>query len=525
MKMKTTMKETILAEIGGQWVARLEIDHATRPPVVLGAVIISEAEADALATAAGITETDVDAVADVEPVADVDAVAVAPVEAERTIPTGPPVAVVNRRQLAAAVKRLAATVGGKRSRALLRSVSVTIDTDAVFLTTTDGDSETVEIVNAQTAAAVAIQTAVVDFTTFRAAITATKTADVALNATEAETLLVGNARIQTTAKPDEFPGGVAAVDAETVSSAMIPADTLATVLTATVGATDNDNFRFALGGVLLDIGTGGFVRAVATDGRRLHWAESTNRTDETESVGALVPKSAVAAVCNAATAAGVGGGVCVALLTPPTTPRPADAEAEAEAEPAEEKPANVVWVRFVFFNADGFNVGEITTRVLDGRYPRWEECFKTEPTYSGHVDADTVAAALVAARPVLKMANDTKSLILSANVGGRLQLATPTGSAVSFSDSVAASMVAEIPETQLDWTFLLDAVAAAGHVESAAVGLGFTEPNSGPLHLLAANPRVIFRGLIMPLTPTRKRAEAEDVDADNVEAETANAAS
>lgn len=518
--MKTTMKETILAEIGGQWVARLEIDHATRPPVVLGAVIISEAEADALATAAGTVETDVDAVAHVADVVDV-----VDVEPERTIPTGPPVALVNRRLLAAAVKRLAATVGGKRSRALFRSVSVTIDTGAVFLTTTDSDSESVEIVNAQTAAAVAIQTAVVDFATFRAAITATKTADVELNATEAETLLVGNARIQTTAKPDEFPAGLAAVDAETVSSAMIPADTLATVLTTTVCATDNDNFRYALGGVLLDIGTGGFVRAVATDGRRLHWAESTNRTDETESVGAVVPKSAVAAVCNAATAAGVGGGVCVALLAPPTTPRPADTDTEAES--VEEKPANVVWVRFVFFNADGFNVGEITTRVLDGRYPRWEECFKTEPTYSGHVDADTVAAALVAARPVLKMANDSKSLILSANVGGRLQLATPTGSAVSFSDSVAASIVAEIPETQLDWTFLLDAVAAAGHVESAAVGLGFTEPNSGPLHLLAANPRVIFRGLIMPLTPTRKRAEAEDVDAeaDNAEAETANAAS
>ncbi len=48
---------------------------------------------------------------------------------------------------------------------------------------------------------------------------------------------------------------------------MIDAATLVETLAAVIGAADSENGRYAANAVLLELGAGGFVRAVATDGR------------------------------------------------------------------------------------------------------------------------------------------------------------------------------------------------------------------------------------------------------------------
>ncbi len=159
-------RETLLVELCADWVARLDVNHGNPPTVA--AAVISAAEANAVELPTD-TATEADAV-ETPTEAEADAVATSTDTATGSGSGGhanghrhgsaygrphfsPPVAVVNRRRLAAAVRRLSATVGKNaktKTHKLALAVSVAVDSGAVFLQTFNNDAEAVEIIPAET---------------------------------------------------------------------------------------------------------------------------------------------------------------------------------------------------------------------------------------------------------------------------------------------------------------------------------------------------------------------------------------
>lgn len=510
-------RETLLVELCADWVARLDVDHGN-PPTVAVAVIsaaeadavelpteadavanptATEAEADAveLPTEADAVETPTDAATEAEAVATQTATATA-TEAERAPAFCPPVAVVNRRRLAAAVRRLGATVGKRKNKThkLALAVSVAVDSGAVFLQTFNNDAEAVEIIPAETGQNVRIGQTVVDFATLKTAVGVAKSETVLIDATDAAALAVGAVQLPRVADPAEFPV-VDVANFGQSSTVMIDAATLVETLAAVIGAADSENTRYALNAVFLELGAGGFVRAVATDGRRMHVSEAGEQTDTTAT--ALIPVAVAAAVIDSATAA--GNAVCVNFYSTPT-------EAEAVAAPIVATAA-----RFCFFDATAGNCGEITTRTVDGRFVNWARIFETETRPLARVDAAALGRVVSVGRAVLKTGKDeTRGLEISATVG-RLQLQTGRNSAVGFSESVAAEIVDDSAAVCLDAVYLLDALTGATNCGGGRVALSLAE--SGALHFEDAGARVRFRALVMPLHDKRPKPETTETAA------------
>lgn len=136
---------------------------------------------------------------------------------------------------------------------------------------------------------------------------------------------------------NEFP---AANDVDARPLARLPGDQFATLMQSVRFATDNESSRYALGGVLIQW-RGGMLSLVGTDGRRMCIAEA-EIDQATDEAALVVPRRAIDVLCRLAKAADVvqldhAGGELVAEV-------------------------------------DGVTV---RVRLLDGKFPRWQD---VEPT-------------------------------------------------------------------------------------------------------------------------------------------------
>ena len=135
----------------------------------------------------------------------------------------------------------------------------------------------------------------------------------------------------------EFP---AAGDISVTPLARLPGDQFVTLMQSVKFATDNESSRYALGGVLIQW-KGGMLSLVGTDGRRMCVAEC-EIDQATDEASVVVPRRAIDTLCRLAKAADV-----VQL---------GHAAGELVAE------------------VDGVTV---QVRLLDGKFPRWQD---VEPT-------------------------------------------------------------------------------------------------------------------------------------------------
>ena len=136
---------------------------------------------------------------------------------------------------------------------------------------------------------------------------------------------------------NEFP---AAGDVDAKPLAHLPGDQFATLMASVKFATDNESSRYALGGVLIQW-KGGMLSLVGTDGRRMCVAEC-EIDQATDEAALVVPRRAIDVLCRLA------------------------------------KSADVVQL----YHAGGELVAEVDgvtvrVRLLDGKFPRWQD---VEPT-------------------------------------------------------------------------------------------------------------------------------------------------
>jgi DNA polymerase-3 subunit beta len=342
----------------------------------------------------------------------------------------------------------------------------------VFLSTTDTEVEAVEIVDAVAGAGISH---VVDFKTLRAAVGTCKADDIAIDGRNPELLRIGLAVIPTIATADEFPAlGVAGYSQ--TASVMIDAATLADCLAATISARDTESTRYALGGVFLEVGSGGGVRAIATDGRRLHVAESETATDTM--VGSIIPGDCVSAVISAA---GAVGGVVVEFFS---------------------KSGEGVRARFSMFRDSGEQCGEIVSRVVDGRFPNWQACFAKETLPFAEAPGVDLLRLVSSASQLVKLTGGEWRGVELSSVGGRLAVSSWPSCPVAFSDSIAATTPdAEAEPISLDCEYLREILAAAQCLAVSPIAIQFDA--SGACFIRAAGRRVSFRGVVMSLNNKR----------------------
>lgn len=167
-----------------------------------------------------------------------------------------------------------------------------------------------------------------------------------------------------TEDPAEFPAwqpdGLKAV-------CRVPADQFARAARAVTYATDDDSNRYALGSVLVET-SGGVATFVATDGRRLasYRMQFNQDTDDfarepkgNQKKAPLVPTSAIDAIWRAA--------------------GESDGEVQLEANGAE-----------VVATIDGT---VITARLIDGRFPKWQDVFPERDLKATTVNAVELLSA------------------------------------------------------------------------------------------------------------------------------------
>lgn len=189
---------------------------------------------------------------------------------------------------------LAASIAPARSpKEILQNVKVTASGGKLTLTATDMEigirlevEEGVEIEVEGTALLPVQRTmAILRESTDETLLLETDESGIQVSGSRSKFRLPGN-------NPDEFPP-VVSFDEEKYH--VIPSRAFRSMVRRTVFATDTDNSRFALGGVLLEM-TGQGVTAVGTDGRRLACVESTGESvgqHETSGNSTIVPTRAI----------------------------------------------------------------------------------------------------------------------------------------------------------------------------------------------------------------------------------------
>jgi DNA polymerase III subunit beta len=150
------------------------------------------------------------------------------------------------------------------------------------------------------------------------------------------------------------------------------ADELRAALLACLECVDNDAGRFALGGVQCEI-EGGKLITVATDGRRLTKCETVNLGDSDSGRESLIiPSRAVEAIC---------------------------------AELKDHKEALIG----LYFHRNEVQLscagGEITSRLLDGRFPRWRDVIPAPETVTDCGATFPAGDLLAALRPIISTIN------------------------------------------------------------------------------------------------------------------------
>lgn len=246
--------------------------------------------------------------------------------------------------------------------------------------------------------------------------------------------------------------------------ARIPADQFCRAVRSVAYATDVASSRYALGGVLVEM-LAGVMTFVATDGRRLssYRAEVDQATDdwviEPKSKGQkkapLVPSSAIGAIAVAAD--GSEGAV----------------QLEASANE-------------VVATVDGT---VITARLVEGRFPRWQDVFPKREAASTKVSAPELLAATRQAAIVTS--EDSKGVVFTFSPEG-IHLAARSSAAGESSVTCPIFEFGQPATVNLDPHFVCDFLRAVD--PGVAVEINVAGP--GDAVVLQADD---YRGVIMPL--------------------------
>jgi DNA polymerase-3 subunit beta len=265
-------------------------------------------------------------------------------------------------KLAAAVKAVAGVIPGKRCpkpilhhlrlRGMetggIEAYASDLET-AVIVRVGDCDGETVAetLVPAETAKAIAKAKGAVSITP------------------SGETIETLGARVPV-GDPMEYPAAPETIDAG--YAAWLPFNAIRRMDDHIRPATDSESSRYALGGILLERRDGErLVRAVGTDGRRLHVLTVDDGGNDRGPLSAIVYPSAVrlfrkAVQAVAAAIVGKGGAAAAARC-----------DADDVGVRTRTYPSGVTEVEFSW--AAGDCHVRVVTRAVEGRFPRWRDCF------------------------------------------------------------------------------------------------------------------------------------------------------
>jgi DNA polymerase-3 subunit beta len=160
----------------------------------------------------------------------------------------------------------------------------------------------------------------------------------------------------------EYPAAPETID--TGFAAWLPFEAIRRMDDHITPATDNESSRYALGGILLERRDGErLVRAVGTDGRRLHVLTVNDGGSDEGPLAVIVYPSAVRLFRKAVQAmAGKGGKAAAAFADG------ASVGVRTRAYPTGGTEVEFSWA------VDGCHV-RVVTRVIEGRFPRWRDCF------------------------------------------------------------------------------------------------------------------------------------------------------
>jgi DNA polymerase-3 subunit beta len=166
--------------------------------------------------------------------------------------------------------------------------------------------------------------------------------------------------------PMEYPAAPEAIDAG--FAAWLPFESIRRMDDHIANATDNESSRYALGGILLERRDGErLVRAVGTDGRRLHVLTVDDGGSDKGPLAAIVYPSAVrlfrkAVQAVAAAIVGKGGKAAADYCDG------ASVGVRTRAYPSGSTEVEFSW------RAADCHV-RVVTRAVEGRFPRWRDCF------------------------------------------------------------------------------------------------------------------------------------------------------
>lgn len=332
----------------------------------------------------------------------------------------------------------------------------------------------------------------------------------------APSLTIGQGTVETlgmTSPTDnvlEYPIGETPIDDG--FAAMIPFHFIRLVDDHVSCATDDESSRYALGGVLFErLGVDETLRAVGTDGRRLHVMAVASggsvdypRDQRPETNGIVYPhairqfRKAVETVAaalagkagKAARQCADGGLVGIKVV---------NGSSATIGTGDNERTVPLTTTLELSWAIGGASV-RVTTRCIQGRFPRWRDCFPSEmfetlPVYMPMpAAADQVKAA---ARVTSEMAKGVQI------VGGRLTARS------AEHGTYDAPFVGDVPDgvkVHLDPRFWVDAAEGAAavnadgaavrmHVRDATSGVGF----EGDCGLTPAAGRIGFAAVVMPL--------------------------
>lgn len=287
--------------------------------------------------------------------------------------------------------------------------------------------------------------------------------------------------------PMEYPAAPETIDAG--FAAWLPFESIRRMDDHIEPATDNESSRYALGGILIERRDGErLVRAVGTDGRRLHVLTVDDGGSDKGPLAAIVYPSAVrlfrkAVQAMAAAIVGKGGAAAAARCDG------ASVGVRTLAYPSGATEVEFSWA------VDGCHV-RVVTRVIEGRFPRWRDCFPSTAFKPAPVMIPMPAGReqiVAAARCQSEMSKGVKF------AGGRLSAKS------ADRDEYDAPFVGTMPEhvaVKLDPAFLLDMIDGATDGREAVGLYVWDEKSAASVQSgggLQPNGTIGYAAVLMPL--------------------------
>lgn len=364
-------------------------------------------------------------------------------------------------KLAAAVKAVAGVIPGRRCprpilhNLRLRGTETGGDNPARGIEAYASDLETAVIVRVGDCDGEMIAETLVPVETAKAIGKAKGDAMIVQNG---ETIDVLGARVPVD-DPMEYPAAPAHDDSS--FAAWLPFEAIRRIDDHIANATDDESSRYALGGILLERRDGErLVRAVGTDGRRLHVLTVDDGGVDRGALTAIVPPRAVRLFRKAVQ------GMAAAIVGKGGKAAAARCDGDGVGVRVRESEVELTW-------ATGDCHVRVVSRVVEGRFPRWRDVFP--------------AAAFEPSPTMIPMPEGRDQIVAAARVTSEQSKGIQLGGGRLAARSAErgeydAPFVGTMPEhvkVKLDPAFVLAMIDGATADGSKAVGLYSSDEESG----------------------------------------------